>query len=188
MIPLSAFVCLALLLPLTVDAQTPTDGNDKAPQTANSTTGIPTFYAHARQVIVEADVWKPVDKKHPDADWIPQGSLDGVPGAVAETLKRMPPPAKGLTAGDFHVFDNGVEHKDQLLQGSRLPLYRHRAVVDAPSHCTGHMGSFSTSRSHGRADSFRDLPARLCSSLAAARRVPQHKDRRPTSLRSNKSD
>jgi len=116
---LCAFVWLTLLPPLTVTAQAPS--GDQAPQTASSTNGIPTFYAHARQVIVEADVSKPVDKKHPDTSWIPQGSLDGVPGVVAEILKRMPPPAKGLTTGDFHVFDNGVEQRINYFKEADFP-------------------------------------------------------------------
>jgi len=75
--------------------------------------GIPTFYSQGRQVIVEAEVWNHVDKKHAgDASWIPYGSLEGLPdggAALTEILKRMPPPARGLTAKDFHVFDNGAE-------------------------------------------------------------------------------
>ncbi len=102
---------------------------DAAPeQTATQATtpplGVPTFYAHARQVIVEADVWKPVDKKHPDADWIPQGSLDGLPDggtSVRRTLASMPPPARGLIAGDFHVFDNGVEQRLNYFKESDFP-------------------------------------------------------------------
>ncbi len=78
---------------------------DKAIGSATSTLGIPTFYANARQVIVEADAWKPVDKKHPDTNWMPQGTLDGAPAAAAGIEKSMPPPARGLTASDFHVFD-----------------------------------------------------------------------------------
>ena len=119
LLPLRALVCLTVLLPLTAAAQAPS--GDQTPQTADSAPGVPTFYANARQVIVEAEVWKPVDKKHPDPSWMQQGSLDGVPGAVAETLKRMPPPAKGLTAGDFHVFDNGVEQKINYFKEADFP-------------------------------------------------------------------
>jgi len=117
--PLCAFVWLTLLTPLTAGAQIP--AGDKVSQPANPTPGIPTFYAHSRQVIVEAEVWKPVDKKHPDTSWMQQGSLDGVPGVVAETLKRMPPPAKGLTAGDFQVLDNGVEQKINYFKEADFP-------------------------------------------------------------------
>jgi len=125
MIPLSAFVCLALLLPLAVDAQTPAEGDDKAPQTANSTTGIPTFYAHARQVIVEAEVWNHADKKSAgDASWIPEGALTGAPDGGArlkKVLNLMPPPARGLTPGDFHVLDNGVEQKINYFSEADFP-------------------------------------------------------------------
>jgi hypothetical protein len=106
MIPLSAFVCLALLLRLTAVAQ--------APQTASSTAGIPTFYAQGWQVIVEAEVWKGDDKKNAnDASWIPQ-ALPGLPNGGAEAIKILRlwrPPAPGLIANDFRVFDNGVEQR-----------------------------------------------------------------------------
>ena len=124
MIPLSAFVCLALLLPLTVDAQTPTNGGDKAPQTANSTPEIPTFYAHSRQVIVEAEVWNRVDPKKPgDTSWIPESWLAGLPDGGAklrEILGRLSP-ARGLAAQEFHIFDNGVEQKINYFKEIEFP-------------------------------------------------------------------
>ena len=90
----------------------------------NSTTGIPTFHAHARQVIVEADVWKPVDKKHPDADWVPERAVAGAPdgaGKPRKVLRLMPPPAQGLTAKDFRVFDNGAEQEINYFRGADFP-------------------------------------------------------------------
>jgi hypothetical protein len=110
---LRAFVCLTFLLPLAAGAQAAS--GDQASQTANSTNGIPTFYADARQVIVEAEVWKPVDKKDADdASWLPQRALEGLPNGGADlrkVLKQMPTPAPGLAANEFHVFDNGLEQR-----------------------------------------------------------------------------
>ena len=114
----SALVSLALLLPLAVYAQTPTNGSERASQTANSTTGIPTFYAHSRQVIVEAEVWDHVDnRKADDASWVPQG----LPASLTHILKRLPPPAHGLTAKDFNLFDNGVEQKINYFKEADFP-------------------------------------------------------------------
>lgn len=110
---------LSLLLPLAAHAQAPSGG--QPPQTGRPTAGIPTFYANARQVIVEADVSKPVDKKHPDTNWMPQGTLDGAPAAAAGIEKSMPPPARGLTASDFHVFDNGAEQSINYFKESDFP-------------------------------------------------------------------
>ncbi len=105
---LSAFACAIFLLPLTARAQAL--GGSTASQATNSTPGIPKFYAHARQVIVEAEVWTPVDKKHPgDASWIPQSTLANIPLNLRSLFKLLPRPAQGLTLKDFHVFDNGVE-------------------------------------------------------------------------------
>ncbi len=103
----TAFVCLTLLLPFTAGAQA--QSGDKAPQTANSTTtGIPTFYAHGRQVIVEAEVWKHRDKKDTgDTSWIQQSRPTSDIGIFRFEL----PPAPGLAADDFHVLDNGVEQR-----------------------------------------------------------------------------
>ena len=110
-----AFVCLALLLPLTAGAQAPKGG--QAPQTTDPTTGIPTFYAHARQVIIAADVWEKALKKgeHP---WISDESLDTV---LKDTLRKIPPAARGLTAKDFHVFDNGAEQSLNYFKEADFP-------------------------------------------------------------------
>ncbi len=112
---LCAFVWIALLLPLIANAQTPS--NDQAPQTTNSTPGIPTFYAHARQVIIEADVWDKAVKKG-DQSWISDEPLDTV---LKDTLRKLPPAARGLTAKDFHVFDNGAEQTINYLKEADFP-------------------------------------------------------------------
>ena len=87
------------------------------PQTPNSTPGIPTFYAHARQVIIEADVWDKALKKgeHP---WIVDGTLDT---AAKGELRQLPPAARGLTAKDFHVFDHGAEESINYLKEADFP-------------------------------------------------------------------
>jgi hypothetical protein len=110
-----AFVWFTLLLPLTATAQAPTD--DKAPQTANSATGIPTFYANSRQVIVEAKVWDKGRKKGDDSDIDPS-----LPPGERALLKRLPPPAQGLTPQDFQVFDNGIEQKINYFKETDFPV------------------------------------------------------------------
>jgi hypothetical protein len=111
----SAFVWLTLLLPLTATAQAPSDNN--APQTPNSTNGIPTFYAHARQVIIAVDVWDKTLKKG-ESPWIGDEPLDT---GEKNHLRQLPPPARGLTAKDFHVFDNGAEQSINYLKEADFP-------------------------------------------------------------------
>ncbi|MGA8874268.1 MAG: hypothetical protein WB555_01985, partial [Candidatus Korobacteraceae bacterium] len=135
---LCAFTSLSLLLPPAASAQAPS--GDQPPQTARPTAGLPTFYAHARQVIVEAEVWKDVDKKDPhDTSWIPKsiaGPPDSGAGAI-ETLKLMRPAAPGLTAADFHVFDNGVEQRINYFKEanfSAISLATSPWVIDPTTH------------------------------------------------------
>ena len=89
-------------------------------QPAASPLEIPKFHAESRQVVVEAEVWKPVDKKNAgDLSWVPE---DAVAGAnLRNLLELMPPAAKGLTAGDFHVFDNGVEQRLNYFKEADFP-------------------------------------------------------------------
>src|ERR1022692_2275545 len=72
-------------------------------QTDNGTGEIPTFYSHARQVLVTVSVWKRAARS------VPREALKRNPMA-AEAL-AMPPVARGLSANDFRVFDNGAEQK-----------------------------------------------------------------------------
>jgi hypothetical protein len=58
-------------------------------------------------VLVEANVWKPGTKKHAT-------NLLSKPGQ--QVPKGWPTPAGGLTAADFHVFDNGIERKINFLK------------------------------------------------------------------------
>ena len=110
----SAFVWLTLLLPLTATAQAPS--GDKTPQTTNSATGIPTFYANSRQVIVEAEVWDKTRKNGDDS-----GIDPALPPAERAALRLVPPPTQGLPAKDVHVFDNGVEQKVNYFKETDFP-------------------------------------------------------------------
>lgn len=107
-------VCLAVLLPLIAGAQAPS--GSMVPQTTNSTPGIPTFYANSHQVIVEVDVWDMKRKKGDET-----GIDQTLPPNERALLKRLPPPAQGLTVNDFHVFDNGVEQKINYFKETDFP-------------------------------------------------------------------
>ncbi len=75
------------------------------------------FYAHARQVIIAADVWDKALKKgeHP---WTGDEALDT---GEKSYLRQLPPAARGLTAKDFHVFDNGAEQSINYLKEADFP-------------------------------------------------------------------
>jgi hypothetical protein len=62
------------------------------------------------QVLVTAEVWKHAPKT---TAWIPEGDLKRHPGAK---LLASPPVARGLSASDFRIFDNGEEQKINYLQ------------------------------------------------------------------------
>lgn len=82
-------------------------------QTDNGTGEILMFHSHARQVLVTALVWKHAAKS---AAWVPKEALKRYPkagGALA-----MPPVARGLSANDFRLFDNGAEQKINYLEES----------------------------------------------------------------------
>ena len=134
---LCALVWLSLLLPLTATAQA--RGGDKVPQTADSTAGIPTFYAHGRQVIVEAEVWNHISPRQPaDTSWIPQSWLAGLPdGGVAlrKILGRLSP-ARGLTAEQFHVFDNGAEQRINYFKETEFPAEIGDWIFNPTAHAT----------------------------------------------------
>lgn len=111
--------CLALLIPFTVLSQEPEapPPGDSTGQAASPSTGIPTFYAHSRQVIVEAEVWDKSTKKgeHP---WIGNEPLTT---SQKEDLQTLPPVARGLAPKDFHVFDNGVEQRINYFHEADFP-------------------------------------------------------------------
>ncbi len=86
-------------------------------QTDNGTGEIPTFYSHARQVLITVAVWKHAART---AAWVPKEALKRYP-LVAGVL-AMPPMAQGLSANDFRIFDNGVEQKINYLEESDSSL------------------------------------------------------------------
>jgi hypothetical protein len=92
---------------------------EKAIQSDESAGGIPTFYAQGRQVLIEAKVWDQAGHNNSTA-WVPQGALNRLP-TLKDDISRMPPPARGLTADDFHVFDNGTEQHINYFQETDFP-------------------------------------------------------------------
>src|ERR1700685_990127 len=95
----------------TVQAVPPT-ANERS-QAGSGAGEIPTFQANARQVLVTAAVWKHAAKS---AAWAPKEALKRYP-SVADAL-AMPPVARGLSASDFRIFDNGAEQKINYLEES----------------------------------------------------------------------
>ncbi len=96
---------------------------DKSAQSVDATAGIPTFYAHARQVIVAVEVWDKTTTG--DDSWIPEGALAADPdggAGVRNVLRRVPPPARGLKVQDFHVLDNGVEQEINYFKETDFPV------------------------------------------------------------------
>jgi hypothetical protein len=93
----------------TVQAGPPVAG--EPPQTDNGAGEIPTFYSHARQVLVTASVWKHEAKS---AISVPQEILKRYPNAAE--VYAVPPVARGLSASDFRIYDNGAEQKVNYLE------------------------------------------------------------------------
>ncbi len=96
-------------------------------QADGQTPEVPKFHSESRQVIVEAEVWNQVDKNSGgDGSFIPPVSTLGAPEYGAQGLKtikdlRLPPPARGLTANDFRVLDNGVEQRINYFKEADFP-------------------------------------------------------------------
>jgi hypothetical protein len=82
-------------------------------QTDKGTGEIPTFHAHARQVLVTVAVWKHAAKS---AASVPKEVLKRYP--ILANAYTMPPVARGLSENDFHIFDNGAEQKINYLEES----------------------------------------------------------------------
>jgi hypothetical protein len=82
-------------------------------QTDNGTGEIPKFYSHARQVLVSVSVWKHAARS---AAAVPKEVLKRHPAGVE--IYALPPVARGLSANDFHVFDNDAEQKINYLEES----------------------------------------------------------------------
>jgi hypothetical protein len=87
-------------------AQSKSLPESKSPQTDESTTEIPMFHAQSRQVIVEAEVWEKNNGKNRTGHI--SGDSKALRGYQQGDSRMFPPPARGLTAAIFHVFDNGT--------------------------------------------------------------------------------
>jgi hypothetical protein len=85
-------------------------------QTGNETGEIPTFYSHARQVLVAAEVWKHTARTPLST------SKEFLRRHPTVKLLALPPEARGLSASDFRIFDNGAEQKINYLQESDFYL------------------------------------------------------------------
>ena len=113
---------------------------NEQPQRDNGTGEIPTFYSHALQVLVTVSVWKHAPRS---ADWVPKEALKRLP--IAADILAMPPVARGLTANDFRVFDNGIEQKINYLEESDVPLRDVNNQWFFYPHIRGTWGSFLSS-------------------------------------------
>ena len=82
-------------------------------QTDNGTGEIPLFHSYARQVLVTVSVWKHAPRS---AAWVPKEVLKRYP--TAAQIFATPPVARGLSANDFRIFDDGAEQKINYLQES----------------------------------------------------------------------
>jgi hypothetical protein len=82
-------------------------------QTDNGTGEIPTFHSQVRQVLVTVAVWKHAARS---AAWVPKEVLKRYP--ILANASAMPPVARGLSANDFRIFDNGAEQKINYLEES----------------------------------------------------------------------
>ena len=91
-------------------------------QSANDTGGIPTFYAQARQVLVEVEVWG--KGRGESAKMTSMASIKDDPVMQAHkdfVFGLMPPPARGLTVADFSVFDNEVAQRINYFKETDFP-------------------------------------------------------------------
>ena len=101
-------------------AGTPNRSPSIAAQGEEKGSGIPTFYAHSRQLLLEAEVWETAPKKG-DRPWLGDEPL---PKDMKNYLsKRLPPPVLGLTPKDFHVFDNGIEQTINWFKEADVPAF-----------------------------------------------------------------
>jgi len=82
-------------------------------QSDSGTGEIPTFYSHPRQVLVTASVWKHTAKSTAP---VPEEILKRYP--ILSKAYTMPPIARGLSASDFHIFDDGAEQKINYVEES----------------------------------------------------------------------
>lgn len=82
--------------------------------TQDESSGIPRFYAEARQMLVEAAVY---DKKEKAGkDWVPDGVLRDSPALGKDLQDHFPRPATGLAAKDIALLDNGSPQSINFLK------------------------------------------------------------------------
>ncbi len=93
---------------------------DKGLPTKNSTGEIPKFYSESRQVILQAEVWNKGGSKNALTVWS-ASQIKALTPIEKDVLKHLPAPAKGLSAADFHVLDNGVEQKINYFKEADFP-------------------------------------------------------------------
>ena len=115
----SIVVSLYLVLLLSSGAYAQATAADRIPQSSEPTPEVPTFRTESRQVIVEVEVWDKSSKKgEKDREPVPD---EEIRPSQKGLLNGLPPPARGLTAKDFHVFDNGVEQEINYLKEADFP-------------------------------------------------------------------
>lgn len=110
-------------------------------QTDNGTGEIPTFYSHARQVLVTVAAWKNAAKS---TAWVPKDVLKQYPMAARDAL-AIPPVARGLSVNDFHIFDNGIEQKINYLQESDSSVWGTNEQWTFSPHVRGTWGFHNSS-------------------------------------------
>lgn len=113
---------------------------DEPSQSDNGKGEILTFRSHARQVLVTVAVWKHAPRS---AAWVPKELLKRYP-FFANAL-AMPPVARGLSANDFRIFDNGAEQKINYLEESDFPLRDVNERWFFYPHIQGTWGAFLSS-------------------------------------------
>jgi hypothetical protein len=114
---------LALLMPFATRAQEPQPVSPTAEITKPYT-----FYSESRQIIVAATVFKKTDKDGA-ASWVAEESLNRLPNGEAAAVRKLGlPPARGLSAKDFRLLDNGAEQSINYFQEADFP------AVDITGH------------------------------------------------------
>ncbi len=100
------YLCLSfLLLSAAAFTQTGQAPPLAASQVDESSAPTPTFRTESRQVIVEAEVW---EKNSQEAGKKNRSAETGQPGYQKGDDRMLPPPARGLIAKDFRLFDNST--------------------------------------------------------------------------------
>lgn len=101
----------------TAKSQATPSSADESAQSVDATAGIPTFYAHAQQVIVAVEVWDKSTKRGQHS-WVGDEPLRPL---EKDFLESLPPVVRGLKSDAFHLFDNGVEQSINSFQEADFP-------------------------------------------------------------------